>query len=1144
MEGESSPKESLPVKGPFWVGVLVLAGADYLSGQLALDFFASLNASASPVWPPTGIAIAGLLILGLRAWPAILVGAFGFNLVTSGQADSSAAIAVGNTLEAVLGAYLVRRFANGARAFHRVPDTVRFAALAGLVAPLVSATIGVSALVFTGLAPEVLFWPIWLTWWLGDAGGALLVAPAILLWTQGPWRLTRPLETLVMLACLVGAAALAFGGIPMSGRLAMLALVCLPLFLWPALRLGPRETATALLIVAAIAVWGTLRGSSPFPQPTTNDALLLLQVFLLVVAIATLTMAATRAEWGPRAKAPGRAGLFQSSAFMAITLIPLVIGTVVAGNLTANLTGHLADDRFDRHADDTAAALQRAVQENMDALLGLRALFESSTDVSRNEFETYVSSSEWTETHPGILGVHFVRFVADSERAAFEAERRSDPDLPAALRNNFTIHPTESGDAWVVDFIAPLQGSEAVLGLDLAFEADRRATIAATLASGNPAISPPLALVQDPERVGLLLVLALPPEADGTTAGLVDTSYFVDELVAAALAGSGASITLFDGTPDSDGSFNGQTPMYGDTDGAHLGPDARMRTLDIGGRTWSVVVARPVGLLTPIESYASWLVLGGAGILSFFFCTLVYTAANTGRHASALAETISEEARSGQRRLEQAQAIGHVGSWEWDIQANRIQWSDELYRLFGLQPNQFSATFEAYEVRLHPEDRAMVVARIGQAVADGKDFAFDHRIVRPDGTIRWLSSLGHVVQENGVSVRMLGTALDITDRRVLDDRFRSILEAAPDAVVMADRTGRIVLANRQAETMFGYPRNELLTRTIEDLVPPRLRAGHPAHRADFHANPKQRPMGVGLELFAVRKDGVEFPVEISLSPMDLDGGPVVVSTVRDVSDRKKAEALLAEGRRQLAVTEKLSALGTLVAGVGHEIRTPLTYIMTRLALVDLKLKAAAVERPELAALSTDVHAQTESAKQGVWRIDRIVQQLRGFSKAQLNAAPAQLPEVVQQAAELFRAAHKGQCELQVTLPDDLPPTSVDRGQIQQVLINLLNNAAEAMPQGGTIQVRTHADGDSVVLEVEDHGVGIPAEVQKRLFDPFFTTKAEGTGLGLSVSRRIVEAHGGTLTYTTQVDVGTTFSIRIPQQTGLPGTQPLPEGARP
>ncbi len=268
-------------------------------GKLGLEL-ALVNPSATPVWPPTGIALAALLILGDRAWPAIFVGAFAVNATTAGSLATSIFIATGNTLEGILGASLVRRFAHGRHAFDRAQGVFAFTLLAALFSTSVSATCGVTSLSLAGYAPWADYGSIWLTWWLGDVTGALVVAPLVLLWTARPlprWTAAKAAEAAGLALGLFLVCQCVFSGLfPAGANHYPLEFLCIPFLIWAAFRLEPRETAAAISLMAGIAIRGTLRGFGPFIRPTQNESLLLLQAFMGVTAITALALAAVVAE--------------------------------------------------------------------------------------------------------------------------------------------------------------------------------------------------------------------------------------------------------------------------------------------------------------------------------------------------------------------------------------------------------------------------------------------------------------------------------------------------------------------------------------------------------------------------------------------------------------------------------------------------------------------------------------------------------------------------------------------------------------------------------------------------------------------------------------------------------------------------------
>lgn len=277
----------------------VLAVVYFVAGKLGLSL-AFVHPSSTAVWPPAGIALAAFLIFGYRVWPAILLGAFLVNLTTAGSLATSAAIACGNTLEGLLGAYLVKRFANGIKAFDRAQDTLKFAILAAMLSTTVSATLGVGSLSLAGFASWTSFRSIWTTWWLGDAVGDVLIAPVLILWCSSGrmrWTVARSVELAALVIGLVMAGQMVFGRLFFSAPSNYpLEYLCIPFLIWAAFRFSQRETATATLVLAGIALWGTLRGFGPFVRATANESLLLLQAFMGIVAVMSVALGAVLAE--------------------------------------------------------------------------------------------------------------------------------------------------------------------------------------------------------------------------------------------------------------------------------------------------------------------------------------------------------------------------------------------------------------------------------------------------------------------------------------------------------------------------------------------------------------------------------------------------------------------------------------------------------------------------------------------------------------------------------------------------------------------------------------------------------------------------------------------------------------------------------
>jgi PAS domain S-box-containing protein len=347
--------------------------------------------------------------------------------------------------------------------------------------------------------------------------------------------------------------------------------------------------------------------------------------------------------------------------------------------------------------------------------------------------------------------------------------------------------------------------------------------------------------------------------------------------------------------------------------------------------------------------------------------------------------------------------------------------------------------------------------------------------------------------------------------------FEGLLESAPDAIIIVDQQGRIVLVNGQAERLFGYRREELLGQLIEMLVPERYRAQHVAQRDDYARRPRTRAMGVGVDLSGRRKDGSELPVEISLSPLRTPDGLLITSVVRDISERKRLEQIQRE--RDLLRTEQMVAIGQVAAGVAHELRNPLTSIK---GLVQ-------VNRKEAEARGLPVE-DLQVIEQEIRRMERTLQTFLDFARPPKPARrQINLAALVERVFALVAGrAAKQQISLRFHAPASPLVLEVDRDQMQQLILNLTLNALDAMSDGGSLTAELHGpDRGWVELHVLDTGPGIAPELQDRLFEPFVSSKETGLGLGLAVSRRIAEDHGGTLLAHNRPDGGACFVVRLP-----------------
>lgn len=415
------------------------------------------------------------------------------------------------------------------------------------------------------------------------------------------------------------------------------------------------------------------------------------------------------------------------------------------------------------------------------------------------------------------------------------------------------------------------------------------------------------------------------------------------------------------------------------------------------------------------------------------------------------------------------------------------------------------------------------------------------RLPRKDAVI--LDLVVRTIPWDDAARRIKGSLLFVAD--VTSQRFRELLEAAPDAIIEVNREGQIILLNRVTEQMFGYTRGELLHQPVEILIPQETRGRHLAHRQRYWSHPETRPMGSGLKLEGQRKDGTRFPVEISLSPVASVDGFRVTAIIRDVTERKLAEeqlrAVQAAYTEELALknrelearnreVEKADQLKSeFLSGMSHELRTPLHTIIGFAELLQEELQGPLNEKQ---------HRFMEHIYRDSQHLLALINDVLDLSKIEagrleLHREIFVLHDALDDTVSSIRPrATAKSIALEIAAPDGLE-IYADRLRFKQILYNLLSNAVKFTPEHGGVSIDVRAAADFVAIAVADTGVGIAPEQQQSVFDKFYQVGQrqaggqEGTGLGLAITRRLVEEHGGSIRLESSLKHGSRFTFTIP-----------------
>jgi PAS domain S-box-containing protein len=1021
------------------IGLLVLVY--FIAGKAGL-MLASLHASASPVWPTAGIALAALLLLGYRAWPAIFVGALLVNVTTAGNVATSLAVASGNTLEALSGAWLVNRFAGGTIAFDRPQGVFKFA-IAAVVSTIISPAFGVTSLALAGFADWTNYSAIWLTWWLGDITGDLLIAPLIVLWSiasRQRWNRREAVEVGILLLLFFILSEAVFGGwFAISARNYPIAFISGSIVIWTAFRFTPRETATGIFILSAIAIWGTMNGFGPFVGETENQSLLLLQSWTAVLTITALALSAGMAERGRTAEA-----LRESEARISLATNTANLGLWVWKNPGDELWVTEEWRKMFGFADSKPVMFDRLLEivhpgdrERMKQIV--QQMFEHG-----GEYE-----NEYRITRPDGT----VRWIAG--HGSVELDERGKVAFARGVSRDITKRKTAEDE---------LRESE-----------ERFRTVA--------------------DAAPVLIWMS----------GVDKLCTFFNKPW---LEFTGRSLE--------------QELGNGWAEGVH--PDDLQKCLKIYTEAFDAREAFVMQYrLRRYDAEYRW--ISDQGVPRYDsnrnFAGYIGSCVD-------ITELIrkDEALREFEERVVLAAEATHHGVWELDAATNELWMSDKARALFQFDPEE-RLDEAMVQRRVHSDDRALRESAIKQAIETEGDYALEYRVVLPDGTLRWISGRGRCVPgKHGKGKRLIGVSVDITPQKEAQDLFRLAAEGSHLGVWHWDEVAKTLTWDGATRDTFG------VSAETEITIDTFYRALHPDDAERVKQTWRQAlelRLPYQIEFRTQRTDGTVRWVDArGRGYYDEAGKPLWMTGVLfDITDRKEAELQAQQNREELSHLSRVAAMGELTASIAHELNQPLSGITSNAAAGQRFIDRGKVDLRELHDLLGDIVADGR-------RAGDVIRGIQGMVKKDVSAhRQTNLNDIVSSVVRMVKPnAMLHSCELGTFLDPDIPTVEGDPVQLQQVLLNLIINAFDAMHatplSRRKVVIATERAADGVTrVSVRDYGVGIPEQVRERLFEQFFTTKAKGLGMGLSIVRSIVESHGGTIAAENADGGGARFQFSLP-----------------
>ncbi len=1075
----------LPAGLVYLVQVSALAVAYLAVARFGLQF-ASIGKNVSLVWPPTGVALTAIALLGPRVAPGILAGAFIANLETGVPVLAALGIAIGNTGEALLAGYVLRRVAGGPTGLNRLKDVLALVIVAAPAGALVSAGLGVASLRLTGVMPAEVALSAVGVWWISDVLGALVVAPLFLTWSVQRVRLpaARWRELGILVAGSVACALLVFHRPTSGSLLSAIARPTLlfPFLIWAALRFGPRGASLETLLIAVLTVWYTGRGEGPFAAATTMQSLVGSLAYLEVVAVAGLILAAVVSERGlageelDTLQAEHRA-LYEASPF-AIAALDLESRVIAWNSTSERLFGFSEAEVLgkplptippEREAEFVMLREKHRQGEALSGFETIRRRKDGST------VEVCLSLSPIRGHNGRLLGsMGVLEDITLQKRATATLEEQGErlrAIVAGALDAVVTMDQEGRITGWdgqaeaifgwpraeavgrlLADSIIPLryrgrhtEGLQRFLRTGEGRVLGRRIELSACRRDGGEF---PVELTVTPARVGNAFVF----------------SAFVRDL------------------SERQQTERIQRAIYRVSEAAL----AAQSLQDLYSALHAIV-----GELMPARNFYIALFDPTTETLNFpYYVDQVDPPPSPRRLRKGLTEHVL---RTGEPFLDRR------GLFDALVARGEVE-------SFG------TPSVDWLGVPLKTPDRTIGVV-VAQSYTEGVRYTEADRDI-----LQFVSTQIAMAIERKHAEEAL---------RASEAELRTLFAVMTDVIVVLDRDGRYLKIAPTNPALLSRSPDQRVGKTLFDAFPPAR-----AHDLLRHIRQAIETQTTENLEYTMQIDGHETWFAGAVSPLTEDS---VLWIARDISDRKAAEEALRQSEEQLRHAQKMEAIGQLAGGIAHDFNNLLTSVLGHAELILAELHPGS-------SMLEDV----EGIREAGLRAAALTRQLLAFSRKQvLEPRSLDVNAVVVGVGKMLRRLIGEDVELVTDLDPALGSVRADPGQIEQVVLNLAVNARDAMPEGGRLVISTRnrelsaeelrgqagvVAGRFVVLSVADSGIGMEPDTQQRIFEPFFTTKAvgKGTGIGLATVYGIARQSGGFVTVQSAPGQGSTFEVCLPR----------------